>query len=441
MNNSAAGIPVSARHCTLLLFSAEASNSVAASFLTVGLPFYMNHRFGWGAGENFIVAACQGILYACCALSARKLSGRWGRENIFMALSVAMSMIVIAAGICVSMSMAVPTAILATVTTGLFGASWPMLSSLVSCDGPPALLSRRLSRYNIVWAVSAAGALAGSGGIIQYAPAWAYFGIIAAALLIAGTLFFSRARIMAGITENPAGIYPSDRRDGRPNQAASDSVNPSLHPLYELDARKRRLALWLSRIALPSTYILIFSFSPLLPSLHVMQQLSPAVSTLLASTWLIARVAAFIVTGRTTFWHMRPGLMFLASATMLAAFLGAVIAGSFAGAGLAFSAAVMVLAQIVLGFSIGTIYSTSLYFGMALSDGSTEHGGYHEALIGLGQVLGPMTGAIMQLTHPGALWPAVLAISALVMATMVIQAAAGMRIAGRTGARRECENP
>ena len=27
--------------------------------------------------------------------------------------------------------------------------------------------------------------------------------------------------------------------------------------------------------------------------------------------------------------------------------------------------------------------------GMVLSDGSTEHGGYHEALIGLGSVLGP----------------------------------------------------
>ena len=29
---------------------------------------------------------------------------------------------------------------------------------------------------------------------------------------------------------------------------------------------------------------------------------------------------------------------------------------------------------------------------MVLSDGSTEHGGYHEALIGLGWVLGPAAG-------------------------------------------------
>ena len=78
----------------------------------------------------------------------------------------------------------------------------------------------------------------------------------------------------------------------------------------------------------------------------------------------------------------------------------------------------------------GTIYAASLYFGMAMSDGSTEHGGYHEALIGLGQVLGPLVGATMQWIHPGALWPAVLGISAIVAVTVVVESVAGMRIAG-----------
>ena len=45
-----------------LLYAAEAVNSAAGTLLTVGLLFYMTHRFGWTARENFAVAVCQGVL-------------------------------------------------------------------------------------------------------------------------------------------------------------------------------------------------------------------------------------------------------------------------------------------------------------------------------------------------------------------------------------------
>jgi MFS family permease len=101
------------------------------------------------------------------------------------------------------------------------------------------------------------------------------------------------------------------------------------------------------------------------------------------------------------------------------------------GIGLSQAILYMALAQIVLGLSIGTIYSASLYFGMAVSDGSTEHGGYHEALIGLGQILGPTVGATMQWMHPGALWPAVFGIATVVAITIVVEAVVGVRVSGR----------
>jgi hypothetical protein len=115
---------------------------------------------------------------------------------------------------------------------------------------------------------------------------------------------------------------------------------------------------------------------------------------------------------------------------MLLGFVGTVAGGGLTGAGLGPALAAMVAAQAVLGFSIGTIYAASLYFGMASSGGSTRHGGYHEALIGLGQVLGPLLGASLQWARPGTLWPAVAAVSALVSVSVLLEAAVAV------GARR-----
>jgi hypothetical protein len=61
----------------------------------------------------------------------------------------------------------------------------------------------------------------------------------------------------------------------------------------------------------------------------------------------------------------------------------------------------MILWQIALGVAMGLIYSASLYFGMVLSDGSTAQNAYHEALIGLGCVLGPGSGALAEMFFPG----------------------------------------
>jgi MFS family permease len=409
----------------IVLFAAEAVNSAAATLLTVGLPFYMNHRFGWGARENFATAACQGMLYVLGALSAKSISRHWRRESSLLALYADMTVFAIAVGFSASLGWAIPTALLVIVASGLMGASWPMLESLVSAAGDPSRLSRRLGSYNIVWATTGAITLAACGAIIQHAPAWAFFGIVASAHLLAGGIISLRT---FGTTPDHHGC---DSSASLPEADPLDALQPVLH---EDVARQHRLSLWLSRIALPSTYVVIFGLAPALPSLHIIKQLSPAIATLVASIWFIARAVAFLIAGNTTFWHRRPVLMLAASITMLIGFLGTIVAGSLPGMGHFQALLAMAAAQIVLGFSIGTIYSASLYFGMAMSEGSTEHGGYHEALIGLGQVLGPLVGATMQWIHPGAIWPAALGISAIIAFTVAVESAVGMRIAGGFGA-------
>ena len=57
------------------------------------------------------------------------------------------------------------------------------------------------------------------------------------------------------------------------------------------------------------------------------------------------------------------------------------------------SVAELVLAQIIFGGVIGLIYYSSLYYSMDLGDTKGEHGGIHEAAIGLGNLAGPAVAA------------------------------------------------
>ena len=412
------------RRSPLLLFAAEAANAAAGTLLTVGVLFYMTHRFGWTARENFAVAVLQGALYVCGALSAKRLADRWKRIAALQALYAVMSLLALTAGFCANAGWAVATAVTVAVETGMIGASWPLLESLVSAAGDQSQLSRRLGWYNIVWAVSGAIALALSGAVIQHLPPWAFFGIVAAVQLAAGSMItlrrFLRARLAAAETAAPV------LSGGKTESPALESA--------ESDAGRFRLALWLSRISLPSTYVIIFSLAPALPTLDAIGRLSPTLATMQCSIWFAARAAAFIVLGNATFWHRRPVLTLAAGVTMLAGFLGTIVSGSLTGPGfgigLGAALLLMALAQTLLGLSLGMIYASSLYFGMAVSKGSTKHGGYHEALIGLGQVLGPIVGVTAQLIHPNALWPVAAGISFVVTATIVTATVAGLRIAG-----------
>ncbi|MDR0842639.1 MAG: MFS transporter, partial [Acidobacteriota bacterium] len=284
------------RRSPVLLYAGEAVNSAAGTLLTVGLLFYMTHRFGWSVRENFTVAACQGTLYVLGALSAKRLAHRWRRIAALQTLYAVMPVFALFAGFCASSGWAIPTAMLVAVETGMMGASWPLLESLVAAAGDAGnkdQLSKRLGWYNIVWATTGALALALSGSIIQHLPPWAFFGIVAAMHLAAGSAITLRRLLRAHLHQ----------ADGHQTVAAENvaSQQPAEPP-----ERILRLALWLSRIALPSTYVIIFSLAPALPTLHVIGKLSPTLATMQCSIWFVARAVAFIVLGYTSFWRRRP---------------------------------------------------------------------------------------------------------------------------------------
>jgi hypothetical protein len=102
------------------------------------------------------------------------------------------------------------------------------------------------------------------------------------------------------------------------------------------------------------------------------------------SLWCFARVGAFFVLWRWNGWHYRFRWLLAAYVTLV---------GTFAAILLAPNLVSLVLVQIVFGSAAGLIYYSSLFYSMDLGDTKGEHGGIHEAVIGLGNFAGPAVGA------------------------------------------------
>ncbi len=398
-------VEVSKRSGLKRCYVVEGLASGGANMLMTGVFFYTAYRFGWGPRENLLLAATQGAVYVVGALLASTLAGWLGRRRALVGLHLAMALAALGGSLAATPAMTVVALI---VYTFLIAGSWPALESLVSSGADAHELSRRIGVYNLVWSGAGALTVAASGSIIQYWEAGVFL-LPLGAHLIAGVLMLMNRDV-----------------EGVPVAAAETQVEPEPELL-----RVRRMALWLSRIALPSTFVVIFSLMAIMPSLPVVEALETTHKTLVGSVWLGARWIAFLLLGSTVWWHTRPRVLVMAAGVMFAAFLGITVRPSiWLGEmhGVPIDLMSMIAWQGALGLAMGLIYSASLYFGMVLSDGSTEHGGYHEALIGLGSVLGPGAGVIAQMIRPGDMNFGIAAVAGVIGMSVIAAGIAGAMV-------------
>jgi MFS family permease len=398
----------------------EALASQGSILLLNCIFFFTHQQFHWSVTQNLLLASGQGVFYVAGALSAGAISGRIGRRKMLLGVQAVLLALAMVA-LLLPRPTVVPCVLL--VYTAFSAAGWPALESLISDDAGGVVLSKRLGMYNLVWSANNAVVLALSGAVIQRWPN----GVFALAVTShAGAIIVLRLFRVPSVNEERVASSP---------------------PTIEMDETEREVlrsqrtqALWLSRIALPSTYVVVYSLAAMLPSLQVMSALSTQWRTLAGSAWFMARFGVFVALGATTFWHTRPRLMLAAAAVMLPAFLGTTLRPSdlfpAAHVPLAIDLFSMILWQLLLGAAMGIIYAASLYFGMALSEGSTEHGGYHEALIGVGSITGPAAAAVAGMVWPGQLGPEIAAVAGLIAlsCTAAGVAAVGVRKpSGRNG--------
>jgi hypothetical protein len=376
----------------------------------VGVFFYTNHRFGWTLLQNFLLAAGQGVMYVVGSLLASRVSEWCGsRTRTLVGLYLTMTLLAIL-GLMAQSPVVVTIILLAYTLVCSF--NWPALESLVAAGADAHEMSRRIGTYNLVWAGLGAVVVAVNGTIIDHWPT----GVFLIPVIVHG---LSAVLMLAVGRETP------------PDADAQDHHTEAPAALQE----QRNLALWLSRISLPATYVVIYSLMAMMPSLPLLHDLSTAQRTALGSVWVAARWVAFLLLGMAAWWHTRPKLLLAAAVLMLVAFLGIVWRPGDVIAGLPIAGLTpylwMVAWQCALGAALGMIYSGSLYFGMVVSEGSTEHGGYHEALIGLGGAIGPGAGALTQALFPGSLTAGILAVAVILGLSVLAAGGATLRLSRR----------
>ena len=345
-------------------FILEGLNSFATTYYFYYFYFFMQTEFGYGNRANLLLAALNGAIYAVMAWLGGNFAQRFG---YFTALKAGFLTMMTALAIGSQLHTASGHILVMAVTVVGMCFTWPTLEALVSEGETRAGVQRMVGIYNVTWAGTGAVAYFSGGAILEKLGPSSMFYVPAAILVV-----------QLGLT---VWLESQARQAARTSVTTKAPSEPDPHPH---PAARTKVFLRLAWLSNPFAYIAINTIIAVIPGIAKRLELSTMVAGFCCSLWCFSRVGAFLVLWRWSGWHYRFRWLLVAYLMMV---------GTFAAILTAPNLAVLVLAQIVFGSVAGLIYYSSLFYSMDLGDTKGEHGGIHEAVIGLGNFAGPAVGA------------------------------------------------
>ena len=143
-------------------------------------------------------------------------------------------------------------------------------------------------------------------------------------------------------------------------------------------AERAKAFLRMAWLANPFAYIAINTLIAVMPGVAKRLDLSTMLAGFCCSVWCFARLAAFFVLWHWTGWHYRFRWLLVAYLALVGHLRGHSAGAEPGGAGR--------WRRSSLGCALGLIYYSSLFYSMDVGDTKGEHGGIHEAAIGLGNL-------------------------------------------------------
>jgi predicted MFS family arabinose efflux permease len=366
-------------------FTLEGVGSFSVSFYFYYVYFLMRDQFGFDNKCNLAFAAAMGLIYVFSAWQAGRFAQRCG---YFTALKVGFIVMILSLAVGSQLNSVSGVVLASAFFTIGQCFLWPTIEALVSEGEDARGLPRAVGTYNVVWASTNALGLFGGGTLVEKFGFKTLFYLPVVLLLAQLVLTFwleKHARDIARISQQTPAPAPAPDPN-RPSRAKAGAF--------------LRMA-WLAN---PFAYIAINTFVPLLPGLADRFQLTPMLAGFACSLWGFVRLGTFFALWFWTGWHYRFRWLVTAFATLIIVFAVILTAPNLA---------VLLVAQIFFGAAIGLIYYSSLFYSMDASETKSEHGGIHEAAIGLGNFAGPATGAVSLQFLPHIAHSGVLAVSGL----------------------------
>jgi len=366
-------------------FALEGLSSFSTAFNSYYLYFYMRDQFGFGNKENLAFAALNGLVYTISAWQGGRFAQRRG---YFTALKIGFTLMILAL-MAASQSRFAAGVIAAT---GLFNVGmcflWPTLEAMVSEGGDAVSLPRAVGTYNLVWASTNALALFVGGTLVET------FGF--------KTIFYLPLALCIGQLATTLWLEKSVD-DPTAKSAPTPALPPDPHRPSPTKTQAFLRMAWLSN---PVAYIAIYTFIPELPGVAAKFHLTPMFAGFACSLWCFVRFGTFLTLWLWTGWHYRFRWLVSAFVLLIVSFVSILTVSSLV---------VLIIAQLFFGGAIGLIYYSSLFYSMDAGSAKGEHGGIHEAAIGIGNCIGPATGAVTLQFLPGLAHGSAIAVSLLLL--------------------------
>jgi len=362
------------------LFTLTALNSYVAPFYLFYLFFLTRDEFGFGARDNLLLTALHGFIYTFASWQAGKFIQRRGG---YVALKLGFLGCI--GGLTIGL-----------MWPGIWGQViglaawtlplcliWPSLETLVTAGETYLGTARMVGRYNVVWSGANAVAFFTGGWLWEHYGRLGLYGISIVILALQYFLALSLERATKQIPTIPTARLET------PHTPEAAAFHQSVPPQRFLQ---------MAWFANPFAYVALNTLTALMPQLAEKFHLTPSQAGMFGSVWFFVRMFAFFGLWRWTGWHYR-------FRWLLTAFTG--LGLSFATIMLTSALWIALTAQVVFGLALGLIYYSSLFYSMDVGEAKGEHGGLHEAALGLGICVGPALGAgalqfFPQIPHAGA---------------------------------------
>jgi hypothetical protein len=342
--------------------------SIGTGVVWNGISFIAETDYHFEKGRTLLLYLVMGATYVAGAFSAGRVV-RMLEER----LSPRSTLALILAGeavVCVSLGLLRTDAMLWIVACFISVLSswlWPVIESYVSAGRHGASMRSAIGWWNLSWT-----------------------GAVALSMVVIGPMIKERGRdaIVALGAVHALALLPLMGLPRKPGSHDAELAAAAVQPEYPLLLRA-------ARMLLPVSYVLNSAMSPLLPYLMNALHVDKSWQTPATSTWMWVRIGAITIMWQMPFWHGRWGTLVVGALSMTLGF-GLIVMAQWLS--------LMLLGLALFGVGMGIIYYAALYYAMAVGRAEVDAGGTHEALIGVGYSIGPLTGlASLAMMQAGAI--------------------------------------